>query len=97
MARQPSLPQAGGHLIVRALDRLAGTTTMAIETINDLHETRHPHKSLTEPDIGSAIQASASATLRTSCRNETSTGAGSKRQCADGDAVANRTSEELVQ
>lgn len=41
----------GDTLIVRALDRLAGTTTMAIETINDLHERGINIKSLTEPDI----------------------------------------------
>jgi DNA invertase Pin-like site-specific DNA recombinase len=38
-------------LIVRALDRIAGTTTMAIETINDLHERGINIRSLTEPDI----------------------------------------------
>lgn len=41
----------GDTLIVRALDRLAGTTTMAIETINDLHDRGINIKSLTEPDI----------------------------------------------
>jgi DNA invertase Pin-like site-specific DNA recombinase len=33
------------------LDRLAGTQTLAIETINDLHERGVQIKSLTEPDI----------------------------------------------
>lgn len=41
----------GDTLVVRALDRLAGTTTMAIETINDLHDAGVNIKSLTEPDI----------------------------------------------
>jgi hypothetical protein len=41
----------GDTLIVPALSRLAGTTTMAIETINDLHERGINIKSLTEPDI----------------------------------------------
>ncbi len=43
--------RAGDTLVVRALDRLAGTTTMAIETITDLHERGVNIKSLTEPDI----------------------------------------------
>jgi DNA invertase Pin-like site-specific DNA recombinase len=41
----------GDTLIVPALSRLAGTTTMAIETINDLHERGINIKSVTEPDI----------------------------------------------
>ena len=41
----------GDTLIVRALDRLAGTTTMAIETISQLHDRGVDIKSLTEPDI----------------------------------------------
>ena len=41
----------GDTLVVRALDRLAGTTTMAIETITDLHDRGVNIKSLTEPDI----------------------------------------------
>lgn len=41
----------GDTLVVRALDRLAGTSTMAIETINDLHAGDINIKSLTEPDI----------------------------------------------
>ncbi len=41
----------GDTLIVRALDRLAGTTTMAIETISQLHDRGIDIKSLTEPDI----------------------------------------------
>lgn len=41
----------GDTLVVRALDRLAGSTTMAIETINELHERGVNIKSLTEPDI----------------------------------------------
>ena len=41
----------GDTLIVRALDRLAGTTTMAIQTITELHERGVNIKSLTEPDI----------------------------------------------
>lgn len=41
----------GDTLMVRALDRLAGTTTMAIETITELHERGVNIKSLTEPDI----------------------------------------------
>ena len=41
----------GDTLVVRALDRLAGTTTMAIETITELHERGVNIKSLTEPDI----------------------------------------------
>ncbi|GAB2863584.1 recombinase family protein [Nocardioides pacificus] len=43
--------RAGDTLVVRSLDRLAGTTTMAIETINELHERGVNIKSLTEPDI----------------------------------------------
>ena len=41
----------GDTLTVRALDRLAGTTTMAIQTITELHERGVNIKSLTEPDI----------------------------------------------
>lgn len=43
--------RAGDTLVIRALDRLAGTTTTAIETINDLHAGDINIKSLTEPDI----------------------------------------------
>jgi DNA invertase Pin-like site-specific DNA recombinase len=38
-------------MIVRVLDRLAGMTTMAIETINELHDRGGNINSLTEPDI----------------------------------------------
>lgn len=41
----------GDTLIVRRLDRLAGSEKMAIETITDLHERGVNIKSLTEPDI----------------------------------------------
>ncbi|MDN5805425.1 MAG: recombinase family protein, partial [Microlunatus sp.] len=41
----------GDTLVVRALDRIAGTTTMAIETISELHDRGINIKSLTEPDI----------------------------------------------
>lgn len=41
----------GDTLLVWRLDRLAGTQTLAIETINDLHERAVQIKSLTEPDI----------------------------------------------
>ncbi len=41
----------GDTLTVRALDRIAGTTTMAIQTITELHERGVNIKSLTEPDI----------------------------------------------
>ena len=41
----------GDTLLVWRLDRLAGTQTLAIETINDLHERGVQIKSLTEPDI----------------------------------------------
>lgn len=41
----------GDTLVVRALDRIAGTTTMAIETISQLHDRGINIKSLTEPDI----------------------------------------------
>lgn len=41
----------GDTLTVRALDRLAGTTTMAIQIINELHDRGVNIKSLTEPDI----------------------------------------------
>ena len=43
--------RAGDTLVVWRLDRLAGTQTLAIETINDLHERGVQIKSLTEPDI----------------------------------------------
>lgn len=41
----------GDTLVVRALDRLAGTTTMAIQTITELRDRGVNIKSLTEPDI----------------------------------------------
>ncbi|WP_454132249.1 recombinase family protein [Microbacterium lacticum] len=41
----------GDTLMVRRLDRLAGSEKMAIETISDLHERGVNIKSLTEPDI----------------------------------------------
>lgn len=41
----------GDTLVVRALDRIAGTTTMTIETISELHDRGINIKSLTEPDI----------------------------------------------
>jgi DNA invertase Pin-like site-specific DNA recombinase len=41
----------GDTLVVWRLDRLAGTQTLAIETITDLHERGVQIKSLTEPDI----------------------------------------------
>ena len=41
----------GDTLVVRRLDRIAGSEKMAIETINDLHERGVNIKSLTEPDI----------------------------------------------
>jgi len=41
----------GDTLVVRRLDRIAGSETMAIETINELHERGVNIKSLTEPDI----------------------------------------------
>jgi hypothetical protein len=43
--------RAGDTLVVRRLDRIAGTEKMAIETINELHERGINIKSLTEPDI----------------------------------------------
>lgn len=43
--------RAGDTLVVRALDRLAGTTTLAIQTITELGERGINIKSLTEPDI----------------------------------------------
>lgn len=43
--------RTGDTLLVWRLDRLAGTQTLAIETINDLHERGVQIKSLTEPDI----------------------------------------------
>ncbi len=45
------LLRAGDTLVVRALDRLAGTTTLAIQTITELGERGINIKSLTEPDI----------------------------------------------
>lgn len=41
----------GDTLLIWRLDRLAGTTTMAIQTINELHDAGVDIKSLTEPDI----------------------------------------------
>lgn len=41
----------GDTLMVRRLDRLAGSEKVAIETITDLHERGVNIKSLTEPDI----------------------------------------------
>ncbi|PMD04074.1 recombinase family protein, partial [Brevibacterium paucivorans] len=41
----------GDTLMVRRLDRIAGSETMAIQTINELHERGVNIKSLTEPDI----------------------------------------------
>lgn len=43
--------RSGDTLVVWRLDRLAGTTTMAVEVINDLHERGVHIKSVTEPDI----------------------------------------------
>lgn len=43
--------RAGDTLLVRSLDRLAGTTTLALQTITDLGERGINIKSLTEPDI----------------------------------------------
>lgn len=43
--------RAGDTLMVRRLDRIAGSEKMAIETINELHERGVNIKSLTEPDI----------------------------------------------
>ncbi|GEA79714.1 recombinase family protein [Cellulomonas uda] len=43
--------RAGDTLLVRRLDRIAGSEKMAIETINELHERGVNIKSLTEPDI----------------------------------------------
>lgn len=43
--------RSGDTLAVRSLDRLAGTTTMAIQTITGLWERGINIKSLTEPDI----------------------------------------------
>lgn len=43
--------QEGDTLVVRALDRMAGTTTIAIQTISELHDRGVNIKSLTEPDI----------------------------------------------
>lgn len=41
----------GDTLVVRRLDRIAGSEKMAIETINDLAERGVNIRSLTEPDI----------------------------------------------
>ncbi|WP_444663525.1 recombinase family protein [Cellulomonas sp. CW35] len=41
----------GDTLLVRRLDRIAGSEKMAIETINDLHDRGINIKSLTEPEI----------------------------------------------
>ena len=43
--------RAGDTLVVRRLDRVAGSEKMAIETINELHERGVNIRSLTEPDI----------------------------------------------
>lgn len=43
--------RSGDTLVVRRLDRLAGSEKMAIATITDLHERGVNIKSLTEPDI----------------------------------------------
>lgn len=43
--------RSGDTLLVRRLDRIAGSEKMAIETINDLSERGVNIKSLTEPDI----------------------------------------------
>lgn len=43
--------RVGDTLVVRSLDRLAGTTTLAIQTITELGERGINIKSLTEPDI----------------------------------------------
>ncbi len=45
------LPPCRRHLGRAALDRLAGTTTLAIQTITELGERGINIKSLTEPDI----------------------------------------------
>ncbi|WP_102510733.1 recombinase family protein [Sanguibacter massiliensis] len=41
----------GDTLVVRRLDRIAGSETMAIQTINELNDAGVNIKSLTEPDI----------------------------------------------
>ena len=41
----------GDTLVVRRLDRIAGSETMAIQTISELHDRGVNVKSLTEPDI----------------------------------------------
>lgn len=43
--------RAGDTLMVRRLDRIAGSEKIAIETINELHDRGINIKSLTEPDI----------------------------------------------
>lgn len=43
--------RTGDTLVVRRLDRIAGSEKMAIETINDLQARGVNIKSLTEPDI----------------------------------------------
>lgn len=45
------LPAGGDALVVRRLDRIAGSEEMAIETINELAERGINTKSPTEPDI----------------------------------------------
>ena len=49
----------GDTLAVWRLDRLAGTQTLAIETITELHERGVQIKSLTEPDIDTTPMARA--------------------------------------
>lgn len=44
--------RSGGILVVRALDRIAGTEPVAIKTISDRHERGIQINSLTKPDIG---------------------------------------------
>ncbi len=43
--------RAGDILVIRALDRIAGSEVMAIQTICELHEKGIHIRSLTEPDI----------------------------------------------
>ncbi|MFC5932172.1 recombinase family protein [Cryobacterium melibiosiphilum] len=43
--------RSGDTLMVRRLDRIAGSETMAIQTISELHDRGVNIKSLTEPDI----------------------------------------------
>lgn len=42
---------AGDTLVIRALDRIAGSEVMAIQTIAELHERKVNIRSLTEPEI----------------------------------------------